>query len=246
MSYIVQQKGSDVMIRIAVVEDEAESTELIKHYLSRYEKEKKETFEVDYFSNGLDFLDDYHPNYDIVFMDILMPHINGMDTAKKLRRIDNDVCLIFITSMAQYAINGYEVNAVDFILKPVGYVNFSSKLQKTIGRLSRQKDKRICVTIDGMQKFISAKDVMYIEVQGHNLSFHLADGETLITRGKLDLLETELSAHHFYRTYKSYLINLNYVKEVKLNSVIVGDADIIVSRSRKKDFMRKLADFLGG
>lgn len=234
------------MIKLAVVEDEIESKELLKKYIARYEKETGKKFEVTYFSDGLDFLDDYRPVYDIIFMDILMPHLDGMETAKRLRRLDNEVCLIFITSMAQYAIDGYEVGAVDYIVKPVGYANFSTKLKKAISRLSRQKDKKIALNVDGVTRYISVKDIMYIEVQGHNLSFHLADGETLITRGKLDLLENELSAYHFYRTYKSYLINLNYVKEVKLNSAIVGDADIIVSRSRKKDFMRKLADFLGG
>ena len=113
------------MIRIAVVEDEKESQEQLVSYISRYEKESEKKFEVTVFSDGMDIVENYDPVWDIIFMDIRMKHLDGMQAAEKIRKYDPAVVLIFITTMAQYAIRGYEVDALDFVLKPVAYAQFS-------------------------------------------------------------------------------------------------------------------------
>lgn len=101
------------MYRIAIVEDDQNAAEVLRSYLQRYEEENGEQFSVSSFANGLLFLKEQESGFDIVFMDIEMPALDGMETAKLLRRVNDISCLIFVTNMASYAIKGYEVDAID-------------------------------------------------------------------------------------------------------------------------------------
>ena len=133
------------MFSIAIVEDEENCREQLRGFIGRYFKENGKEAEVTAFTNGIDFVSDYRPVYDIVLMDIEMPHLNGMAAAKKMRRMDPDVCLIFVTNLAQYALEGYSVSAADFIVKPVEYFTFAAKLQKGINRVQQtQKQYIMC------------------------------------------------------------------------------------------------------
>ena len=117
-------------MKIAIVEDTKIHVKQLESHLDRYQQEEGETFEVFTFSDGLKFLDSIKQGYDIIFMDINMPYIDGMETAKRLREIDRYACLIFITELSQYAISGYEVAAFDFVVKPVSYEMFRPKSSK--------------------------------------------------------------------------------------------------------------------
>ena len=108
-------------MKIAVVEDEREYREVLKEYLSRYEEQKNLTFEVIEFTNAISFLENYAPVYDVVFMDIRMKYMDGMTAAHKLREADPNAVLVFVTSLTQYAVEGYSVDATDYIVKPVSY-----------------------------------------------------------------------------------------------------------------------------
>ena len=116
------------MKHIAVVEDDSSASQQIQNYLSLYQKENEQEFSVTVFADGLSILEDYHPIWDIILMDIEMPLMDGMTAAKCIRELDQSVIIIFITNMAKYAIKGYEVGALDFVLKPVSYFAFSLKI----------------------------------------------------------------------------------------------------------------------
>ena len=107
------------MIRVAIVEDEAEIREQLMGYVQRYTRQYGTAFEVKTFADGLEILEDYRPAYDLILLDIEMKHLDGMETARRIRELDPDVMLVFITNMAQYAIKGYAVGALDYVLKPV-------------------------------------------------------------------------------------------------------------------------------
>lgn len=113
------------MTRIAIVEDEAAVREQLAGYVQRYTRQYGTQFEVTMFTDGVEILEDYRPVYDIIFLDVEMQHLDGMETARRIRELDSDVLLIFITNMAQYAIKGYAVGALDYVLKPVPYFAFS-------------------------------------------------------------------------------------------------------------------------
>ena len=120
------------MVKIAVVDDSEADRSLITEYLKKYESEKGEKLQIFSFSDGMEFIETYDAGYGIVFLDIKMPLIDGISLARKIREKDEAVVLIFITNMAQYAIKGYEVNAMDYLLKPLKYFVFQTKLEKAI------------------------------------------------------------------------------------------------------------------
>ena len=126
------------MIRIALVEDEAEVRAQLQGYVQRHTRQYGTEFAVTEFADGMELLDDYRPVYDILFLDVEMKHLDGMETARRVRELDKDVIIVFITNMAQYAIGGYAVGALDYVLKPVPYFAFSQQLRKAEEQLRRR------------------------------------------------------------------------------------------------------------
>ena len=125
------------MIRIAIVEDEGTVREQLVGYIQRYTRQYGTMFDVTEFVDGIDILEDYRPVYDIVLLDIEMKHLDGMETAQRIRALDEDVVIIFITNMPQYAIKGYAGGALDYVLQPVPYFEVSQQLQKAVRRVER-------------------------------------------------------------------------------------------------------------
>lgn len=232
------------MIRIAIVEDDATFRETLTGYLRRMEKEGagEYKFSIDCYQDGLSFLDSYRSDYQIVLMDIEMPYMDGMKAAQKLRELDDTVCLIFITNMAQYVFKGYEVNAMDFILKPVTYETFSFKMEKAVtaaGRFGRQE--KLLKTENGYAR-IDVSDIYYIEVVQHKLLYRTIRGEFEVW-GIMAKAEEEFSPLGFARCNVSYLVNLRHVTEVHSDYVTVGGNALKISRSYKKNFMQSMMLF---
>ena len=109
------------MAKIAVVEDNDAMRAQLCGFIAQYAQESGHQLDVTAFSDGAQLVEPYRPGFDIIFLDIEMPKLGGMPTAERIRRQDPDVVLVFVTNMAQYAIRGYEVDALDFVLKPVSY-----------------------------------------------------------------------------------------------------------------------------
>lgn len=234
------------MIHIAIVEDDQNCAVETKQYIEDFSKETGQKFRISHFSDGIKFLTDYHSIYDIVFMDIDMPNLNGMDTARKLREIDPVIVLIFLTNMAQYAIKGYEVNAIDYIVKPVGYFNFSLKLKKALKFVEFQSDISVLVPqTDGVMR-IKSTEIQYIEVVDHNLIYY-SDNQNYEARGSLKDLEKKLIDSGFAKCNHCYLVNLNYVTGISGNFVkMLSGANLQLSRPKRKKFLDQLAAYRNG
>ena len=151
------------MIRVAIVEDEAEIREQLMGYVQRYTRQYGTAFEVKTFADGLEILEDYRPAYDLILLDIEMKHLDGMETARRIRELDPDVMLVFITNMAQYAIKGYAVGALDYVLKPVPYFAFSQQLQKVEAQLRRRTRHYLAVPVEGGLRRLDTSRIYYIE-----------------------------------------------------------------------------------
>lgn len=188
------------MIHVAIVEDDPEDTKMLRSYLEEFEREADERFSVAEFTDGLAFIGDYRSKYDLVLMDIDMPHLNGLTAAKKLRKVDENAVIIFVTNMAQYAIRGYEVDALDFLVKPVTQPQLSSKLRKALRKIKNAQNKKLFLCTDESVRCISVRDIRYIEVREHLQTYHLG-GEDITVRGQMDKVESELADCHFYRIY---------------------------------------------
>ncbi|MBO5458190.1 MAG: response regulator transcription factor [Clostridia bacterium] len=231
------------MIKIAVVEDEEECSKRMDEFLSRYGQEKGIEFSVRFFRDGVDFISDYDPQTDAVFMDIKMPHMNGMDCALKLRKLDVDVPLVFVTSTVQYAVKGYEVDAMGYMVKPISYFPFSLIMDKLVAKITQNPQDEIYIQGRDYTKRISARNLYYVEVIDHYLIYHTTEGEYREI-GKLKDVEAKLLEFDFFRCSNSYLVNLRFVQEIDEEQVVIGKERIFISRRRKKDFLVALNEFL--
>lgn len=231
------------MISIAIVEDEKEFAGILVEYIKRYMRETHRTISVSLYQNGASFIDEYSGKHQIVFMDIAMPHMNGLDAARKLREKDNTVCLIFITSMAQYAIRGYEVAALDFILKPVQYELFKIKLDKAISHI--KEDAVYTIQIPNGVKNVRLADLIYIESNKHYLYFHTTS-DAYRMRGSMRDVRDFFEGKGFAFANGSQLVNLSYVEAVHGNAIQIAGETLSIARTYKADFWNKLTVFMSG
>ena len=176
------------MIKIAIVEDEAMYAKQLEEFLHQYEKENGEAFDITIYSDGDQIVNKYQSQYDIILMDVEMKFMDGMSAAEEIRKVDTEVVIIFITNMAQYAIRGYAVDALDYVLKPVSYFAFSQRLNRAIGRMKKRETKMIMVNMKGGTVRINIANIYYIESQGHTLILHtiLGDYETTGTMKEME------------------------------------------------------------
>lgn len=232
-------------MNIAIIEDEIKTQKLLKSYFADFTRKKGEEFQISCFDNPITFLANYKANYDIVLMDIELPHMNGMDASHKLREMDKTVTLIFVTNMAQFAVEGYSVNAFDYIVKPISSDDFSLKLERAILRIKSNIDPKIKILVNYAVKLVSISQIKYVEVIGHKLVYHTLDGENYPTTGTLKDVEAKLHLKGFAKCNSCYLVNLRHVSEVDGQTVTVGGEVLQISYPKRKDFMRALNNFLG-
>lgn len=231
------------MIRVAIVEDEEKEIALLEEGLKRYFTEKGCEYSHGVFRNGLEFLDSYQADFDVVLMDIEMPLLDGFKAAQKLREIDSVVSIIFVTNMSGYAIKGYEVGAIGFIVKPVTYFALQMNLNKAVARLSKNDSVNIVVTTRNSVNLISSDTLIYVEVMRHNIIYH-TETDVISVRGNMKEVEERLRGLAFERCNNCFLVNLKYVKSVENNFVYLANESLPVSRGRKKNFVEALMRFV--
>lgn len=232
------------MIKVAIVEDDNVYAETLENHIRRFVNETKEAISIERFSDGVNFIEDDRGEFDIVFMDIAMPHMDGLETAKRLRARNEQVCLIFITTLAKYAIRGYEVNAFDFLVKPVEYDLFELKFKKAISYFRRNADKTLVINgVDGMHR-VNYSDIMFVESDKHYIIYWIVDGE-IRSRDTMKVVSKNLIDKGFAAIRNSTLVNLAHVNRFQGNEVIVGKEVLPVARSHKKEFLKALASWMG-
>lgn len=235
------------MIKIAIVEDEHSYVNTLKNYLDRYGQEHSVSFQIQAFTDGLDIVSDYTAAYDIILLDIQMKHLDGMKTAQKIRELDEDVIFIFITSSARFAVEGYAVDALGYILKPVPYLSFSQILSKAVRRIKKEKEVHyVSIESESGTMRLNTDSIHYVESRLHHILLHTEKGD-FITPGPMKRMEEALKPFGFAKCHNAYLVNLRHVAGSLPNDVVLFSGEQIpVSRARKKSFMDCLTDYLGG
>ena len=231
-------------LRTAIVEDEDAAARDLEECLKRYCGKRGITCSTERFRDGRAFLEQYSPRYDLIFMDIRMPEVDGMAAAQRLRELDRVTALVFVTSMVQYAVKGYEVEALDFIVKPVRYPSFEMKMRRILQAVDLKKGREVLLSVGGTVRVLTSSSIYYVEVMDHDLTYHTSQGDVTV-RGKLCAVEQQLPREVFFRCSTSYLINLQHVRQLTGDTVLVGDRELRVSRGRKKELMAALAACLG-
>lgn len=233
------------MIRIGVVDDQAESRALLIEYLARYEFEHGGQFVIEEFADGSELTAAYRPRFDIILLDVQMENLDGFATARLIREVDPGVILIFVTNMAQFAVKGYEVDALSYLLKPVPYFAFSQELKRSLARLERESDDFALLHMGGEVVRIDLSRVVYVESVKHRLTVHLLD-EQLSLVGTLKDMAAQLEPRGFFRSNSFLLVNLRHVVGVRnQNSVMASGIELPISRARKKPFLEALTEYFG-
>ena len=231
-------------MNIAIIDDDKGDCDQLTKLIRRYEGETGELCNISYFSDVLCFLETYRGDFHVIFMDVDMPLMDGMTAAKKLRAVDDSTALIFVTKMAQYAVKGYEVSALDYIVKPVSYQDFYMKFRR-IAEIVHAKTDREIVIRKGKSELVKVdvQKIRWIEVSGHKCTVHLADKtmECYTSLGKLK----ERLGDTFLQCNSYCLVNPNYITKAIGLSVWVGDEEIPVSHPKKKEFFRALNEWIG-
>lgn len=234
------------MVTIAFVEDDPVFQAQLKSYMERFEKENNRMFRQLYYSDGLDITEGYQAAYDIIFLDIEMRHENGMQAAKKIRAMDQNVILVFITHLAKYALQGYKVEALSYLLKPVSYFSFSQELLRALKKIEDNTDTYWNIAQESKVARMKIRDIYYIEAEGHKITFHTADGP-YTTRDSLKHLEEGLAGMNFCRCNHCFIVNLEHVKRISDFTLVLRDGtELAVSRPKRKQLLKQMSILIGG
>ncbi len=225
------------MYRIAVVEDQHNDAKRFQTMLSQYAQDQQIEISCTVWESAETFLDQYRHQYEMIFMDIRLPGMDGMQAARHLRKMDHTVLLVFLTTLAQYAVEGYEVDAVDYIIKPITYASLRLKMPRLLRRCSVEEKE---IIIQGSEKTIKLRpsELMYIEIFDHHIQFMTQNG-VIRSYGTLKEVEDALP-ENFFRVNNQTIVNLRFVKNVDKENVILPDREFSLSRRRRKGFLEAL------
>lgn len=232
-------------MRIAIVEDQAQELERLASFVRRYFEEQGKTCQLTLFADGDELLEVEHPEWDLIFLDIQMQRLDGMKTAELIRKRDQKVSIVFVTNMAHYAIQGYGVHALDYLLKPVNYRMLEQVLMQSERLLRERQAKVISLPLQKGVVRLDVADICYVEVENHILSV-VTRHETIRLRGTISNIEALLQDYDFFRCNNCYLVNLAHVSRVEKGVAVVGGHPLVISRPRQKKFMEVLTRYIGG
>ena len=226
------------MLKIALVDDNELDAKRLENAINMHLEEIDVKGTVDIFTRAVNFLEDKRDVYDVIFLDIDMPFMSGMECAHKLREAGNKVPIIFETNYSSLAIDGYSVNALGFIVKPVKQIDVNDVLDKLLEKIKDEADdEKIIVKVKSGYQSIPLNEIKYIEVNTHDV-FYYTSNETYRTREVLKDIEKNLNNPSFVKCSSSYLINLDYVDAIDKDDVRIDGKRIKIARTRKKEFLK--------
>ena len=231
------------MLLIAVVDDDPKDAALLKNCVEEYCKKKNLPAMARVYHDGLEFIRSTE-SHDIIFLDIQMKKLDGLETARLLRKINKESILIFVTNMAQFAIKGYEVDALDFIIKPASLSSIVYVMDKAMKRLDGSARAVFSLKTAEGTISLSSNDITYVEVLDHNLIYHTTRGDYTV-RGRLSDVSEKLDPEKFVMCNRSFIVNLRHVSSVTADYLLIGDTRISVSKSHRKELMKRFSNFLG-
>jgi two-component system, LytTR family, response regulator LytT len=234
------------MLRILIVEDDSKAADHLETLLRRYGEEHKDPFRISRLESAFDISEEAAAA-DLIFLDIELPQIGGMDAAKALRAEGLDVPIIFVTNLAQYAMEGYSVDALDFIVKPVDYAALTLRMDHAMDALKARTSRTLCVhSRQGLRAF-PLRDLVSVETRGHDIAYCLKSGEEILARKPLREAAEELPSPPFLQVSSGCIVSMAYAVGIEGAKIVLSDGrEAWMSRSHRKACLEELARYLGG
>lgn len=230
---------------IALVDDDRQDAKCLMNYIADFAEETAVELQMQYFSSAIDFLTEDFNHFSMIILDIDMPGINGMDCARRIREKNPDLVLMFVTNMPQYALAGYEVDAVDYILKPVSYGDFSLKFRKALRYVRQNMGQNIVLQASGETIQIPIWELLYVESNRHYLIYHTIKRDIKI-RGTMTEAEVKLGPNQFVRCNIAYLVNMRRITSIGREEVFLGEISLKISRGFRKELLDRYMAYVGG
>mgnify|MGYP001623018279 FL=1 len=234
------------MYQIVICDDDQSFIQDLKINLERYAADTGREFCFFEFHDGIELLENYQPDFDLIFMDIKMEKLNGLKTAEEIRKTDSTVGLFFLTSLSQYVWKGYEYGAINYLLKPMKYGRLKMELDRFFSRYQGREEGYLSFSNDNGKYKVLYKNLRYAETQKRNVLLHFDGQEQVIYKNMKEIASLLEAQRQFARCHASFIVNMVYVKSVEnLEAVLTTGERVPISQPKRKEFMAKLADFWG-
>lgn len=229
------------MLKIAVCDDEPFMCEMLKEKIGEYLREGSKEFKIFCYPNGESL--PVSGGFDIVFLDVQMPGISGMELAKRLRENGNSCAVIFVTVLKEPVFDAFEVDAVDYLCKPVDSVRLKRALERAIRRTEEQKGKTLLIQTMNRRQSVKLDSILYCEVFNRKILLHTQQG-VIEYYSRLSDVANQLDSR-FAKCHRSYLVNLDYLSECSKGQIILTNGERIpVSKARWQAFMGQMLHYM--
>lgn len=232
------------MFTIALCEDNSLQREELKNNLGKVLDEIGIDYKIIAFESGEDLLKSYPEKLDILFLDIQMGKLTGMETARKVRDYDNKVEIIFITALWDYVQKGYEVRAFRYLIKPVKFQELKEQVTACVESITKKRDTYITIKDKGSVLKLNTEEILFLETFGRKVVIHM-NSQDHIVKTSMNKLEKELENIGFFRCHTSYIVNLSKIEELQKDSLVINKFNLPVSKHRMKNLKLRLTSILG-
>ena len=233
-----------MVFRLAIVEDEKQDSDLLQSHIHHFFTENcpDDSFQVTVFDNAGVFIEQYRPDYDLIFLDIQMPGMDGMETAKMLRQDNENMILIFVTAAEEYVFQAFDVGAFHYLVKPFSDEKLKEVVTKAVHNIKRssrlEKDEKyIMVQTAGSHIKIFLRDIVYAEVYNRKVIIHTRSTD-IEYYGKLQEL-SDMAGTDFFRTHRAYLVHFKYVEKYDATCVTMKNGTALIAKKNYPEFVRR-------
>lgn len=230
------------MLNISICEDENIQALYLESLIKEHLDNLKIEYNINLFNSGEELIKKYNKYTDILFLDIKMRGLSGMDTAKEIRKFDKNIEIIFTTALQEYVFEAYEVKAFRYLLKPIDKNLLCNYLDLCIKEINH-KSKKICLKYKSNLLILNLDDILYAEVIQKNTTIYTKDNSYSLKISLKDL-ENTINSSSFFKCHNSYLVNMDKVNSINPNFVTIGKYTIPISRPRYKEFKTRLTSYL--
>lgn len=235
-------------MKIAICDDEKKFIDALCPLLEQWAEKNAINLTLYHFTNGDDLIDAHRNNcMDLIILDVIMPLLSGIDTARELRKQEQTVPIIFLTSSREFAVDSYDVKAFHYLIKPVDEEKLFRILDDFLKTITLPQNVFTAQTNEGFCKIV-IDDVNYLEAQNKQVLVYLSNGKTIAIRELFSKCEEVFSLEQgFFRCHRSYIVNLNGIEQFSKKDVTMNNNTVIpISRNNFTAFKETYFNYMFG